>query len=91
MAKSETRILLITGAAGGIGSATVNYFAGKGWKVIGVDRKQKTSQFPENGIYIEADISKPEQVEEIYRQVSNVTDTLDAVVNNAAVQIEINP
>jgi glucose 1-dehydrogenase len=87
MAKAETRILLITGAAGGIGSATVDFFTEKGWKVIGVDRKQKTSQFPGNGIYIEADISRPEQVEEIYRQVSNVTDTLDAVVNNAAVQI----
>lgn len=87
MANRETRILLITGAAGGIGSATVKFFAENGWKVIGVDRKQKTGQFPENGIYIEADISRPEQVEEIYRQVSNVTDSLDAVVNNAAVQI----
>ncbi len=87
MANDETRILLITGAAGGIGSATVRVFAEKGWKVIGVDRKQKTMQFPENGIYIEADISRPEQVEEIYRQVSNVTDSLSAVVNNAAVQI----
>jgi len=87
MATDETRILLITGAAGGIGSATVRVFAEKGWKVIGVDRKQKTKQFPESGIYIEADISRPEQVEEIYRQVSNVTDSLNAVVNNAAVQI----
>jgi len=87
MANEETRILLITGAAGGIGSATVRVFAEKGWKVIGVDRKQKTKQFPESGIYIEADISRPEQVEEIYRQVSNVTDSLNAVVNNAAVQI----
>jgi len=87
MVNDETRILLITGAAGGIGSATVRVFAERGWKVIGVDRKQKTMQFPESGIYIEADISRPEQVEEIYRQVSNVTDSLNAVVNNAAVQI----
>ena len=47
MVNDETRILLITGAAGGIGSATVNFFAEKGWKVIGVDRKQKSQQFPE--------------------------------------------
>jgi len=87
MAKDETRILLITGAAGGIGRATVDLFAQKGWRVIGVDRKPRTENFPGNGIYIQADISKPEQLEEIYDQVSNFTDSLDAVVNNAAVQI----
>jgi len=87
MANKETRILLITGAAGGIGSATVNLFAQKGWKVIGVDRKPKTDEFPKNGIYIQADISQPEQLKGIYEQVSDFTHSLDAVVNNAAVQI----
>jgi len=61
--------------------------AQKGWQVIGVDRKPRTENFPGNGIYIQADISQPEQLEEIYDQVSNFTDSLDAVVNNAAVQI----
>lgn len=87
MAKKETRILLITGAAGGIGSATVNLFAEKGWKVIGVDRKPKPDEFPQNGMYIQADISEPEQLKGIYKQVSAFTHSLDAVVNNAAVQI----
>ncbi len=87
MAKNEKRILLITGAAGGIGRATVDLFAQQGWKVIGVDRKPQTDEFPSNGIYIQADISQPEQLEEIYEQVSDFTDSLDAVVNNAAVQI----
>lgn len=87
MEQTQTKMLLITGAAGGIGSATVQTFAEQGWKVIGVDRKPRYEAFPENGIYIEADISKPEQIEAIYQQVSDVTDSLDAVVNNAAVQI----
>jgi NAD(P)-dependent dehydrogenase (short-subunit alcohol dehydrogenase family) len=87
MPKDETRIMLITGAAGGIGRATVDLFAQKGWKVIGVDRKPKTKGFPENGIYIQADISEPEQLEAIYQQVSEFSDSLDAVINNAAVQI----
>ncbi|MDY6866799.1 MAG: SDR family oxidoreductase [Chloroflexota bacterium] len=87
MAKDEKRILLITGAAGGIGRATVDLFTQKGWKVIGVDRKPQTDEFPNNGFYIQADISQPEQLEEIYENVSDFTDSLDAVVNNAAVQI----
>jgi NAD(P)-dependent dehydrogenase (short-subunit alcohol dehydrogenase family) len=83
----KTPILLITGAAGGIGRATVALFAEKGWKVIGVDRQQKYEEFPADGIYIQADISRPEEIEAIYDRVSAVTDTLDAVVNNAAVQV----
>jgi len=34
----KSKHVLITGAAGGIGRATVGLFAEKGWKVIGVDR-----------------------------------------------------
>ena len=83
----ETRILLITGAAGGIGQATVDVFTKRGWKVIGVDRSPKYEGFPGEGMYIQADISLPEKLEEIYEKVSTFTDTLDAVVHNAAIQI----
>ena len=87
MTANEPRILLITGAAGGIGRATVDVFTENSWKVIGVDRQAKYEGFPAEGMYIQADISLPEQIESIYAQVSAFTDTLDAVVNNAAVQI----
>lgn len=85
--EKDNRILLITGAAGGIGQATVRVFAEKGWKVIGVDRLSKYEEFPEDGVFIQADISMPEQIEAIYEQVFAFTNTLDAVVHNAAVQI----
>ena len=87
MSEQENRILLITGAAGGIGCATVKLFADRGWKVIGVDRPAEYDGFPREGMYIQADISLPEQIESIYTRVSAFTDRLDAVVNNAAVQI----
>ncbi len=87
MIEKESRILLITGAAGGIGRATVEIFSQKGWRVIGVDRSPRYDAFPQDGIYIQADISLPEKIEEIYERASSYTDTLDAVVNNAAVQI----
>jgi NAD(P)-dependent dehydrogenase (short-subunit alcohol dehydrogenase family) len=87
MSEKNSRILLITGAAGGIGKATVKVFAEAGWRVIGVDRKPKYEDFPENGIYIQSDISLPEAMEEIYKKVEDFTDSLDAVVHNAGVQV----
>ena len=42
--------ILLTGAAGGIGRATVHLFAEKGWSVIGVDRQPFGEDFPENGL-----------------------------------------
>lgn len=81
------RTMLITGAAGGVGRATVQYFSEKGWRVIGVDRAEFGETFPDNGLYINADISDPKMIEYVYQQAHAYTDTLDAVVNNAAIQI----
>ena len=83
----KPRVMLITGAAGGIGRATVQLFQQKGWVVIGVDRNDYGEPFPNNGLFIQADISDPSKLEEIYQKVRNFTDTLDAVVNNAALQV----
>ncbi|MDO8754978.1 MAG: SDR family oxidoreductase, partial [Anaerolineales bacterium] len=85
MAKSKT--VLITGAAGGIGRATVNLFTEKGWQVIGVDRAEFGEGFPKNGLYIQSDISRPEDMEAIFEKAQAFTDSLDAVVNNAALQV----
>jgi NAD(P)-dependent dehydrogenase (short-subunit alcohol dehydrogenase family) len=81
------KYMLITGAAGGIGRATVILFAGKGWRVIGVDRQPFGDSVPAEGTFIQADIAEPSQWEAIFEQVKSFTDTLDALINNAAYQI----
>ena len=86
-AMKENRTLLITGAAGGIGRATVHLFANHGWRVIGVDRQDFGAGFPTNGHFIRADISAPQELASIFEQAKAVTEKLHAVVNNAAVQI----
>lgn len=83
----ETRTLLITGAAGGIGAATVSHFSQMGWRVIGVDRSPCPDGFPKDGYFIQADISIGEQLESIFERVRTFTEHLSALVNNAAVQI----
>jgi NAD(P)-dependent dehydrogenase (short-subunit alcohol dehydrogenase family) len=81
------KTLLITGAAGGIGRATINLFAEKGWSVIGVDRNEFGNDFPKNGLFIQSDISRPEDIESIFEKAKGFTTSLDALVNNAAVQV----
>jgi NAD(P)-dependent dehydrogenase (short-subunit alcohol dehydrogenase family) len=80
-------VMLITGAAGGVGRATVKVFSESGWSVIGVDRANFGDGFPSDGLFIKADLSKPDEVEIIYEQAKSFTDTLSAVINNAAFQI----
>jgi glucose 1-dehydrogenase len=87
MTDKKSRSMLITGAAGGIGRATVKYFAECGWRVIGVDRAEFGESFPQNGLFIRADNSEEKQIDAVYRQVVDFTPTLDAVINNAAIQI----
>jgi NAD(P)-dependent dehydrogenase (short-subunit alcohol dehydrogenase family) len=85
------RTVLITGAAGGIGRATIKLFAESGWKVIGVDRAGFDAEwgepFPADGLFIQSDISVGENLESIFAQAHAFTGSLNALVNNAAVQI----
>jgi len=84
---STPRTVLITGAAGGIGRATVNHFASLGWRVIGVDRAAFGEGFPQDGFFIQSDISIGSNLESIFEQANAHTGYLNALVNNAAVQV----
>ena len=85
--EKQNRVVLITGSAGGIGRAAVNLFAEKGWLVIGVDRNKFGDTFPKNGLFIQKDVSFPSQIIEIYEQAAAFSPILNAVVNNAAIQV----
>jgi NAD(P)-dependent dehydrogenase (short-subunit alcohol dehydrogenase family) len=85
--KGYKRIAMITGCAGGIGRATVALFASRGWSVIGVDRQPFGESFPEDGLFVQADISDPKQFPLIYDKVKLFTTSLNALVNNAALQV----
>ena len=80
------RIVLITGAAGGIGTAAVEAFNKAGWTVLAVDRSDK-GDFPEGTTFFKVDVSEPASVFELFKAIQEKTDRLDALVNNAAIQI----
>ncbi len=77
--------VLITGAAGGIGSATVDTFKDDGWQVIGVDREP--ADLENADYFIEADVSREEEAKQIFEEVESEVERLDALVNCAGVQI----
>ena len=81
------KTILITGAAGGVGRATVKLFHERGFRVIGVDRQSVYAEFPADGLFIQADISVPENLEKIIAQATQFSSTLDVLVNNAAFQV----
>jgi len=87
MKSINSKAVLITGAAGGIGRATVRLFADYGWRVVGVDRATYGEEFPKDGLFIQADISNPQELEGIFSQARSYTQSLSSLVNNAAVQI----
>lgn len=85
--EENKRTVLITGSAGGIGRACVALFAEMGWKVIGIDMKDFGQGFPQDGVFIQADISRADEFPAIFDQVKSAAEVLHAVVNNAAVQV----
>lgn len=81
------RAVLITGAFGGIGYATSKHFRDMGWYVIGVDRNKKDDVDSVFDMFIEKDISKSDEVHDIFEQIKKSYGRLDCLVNNAAIQI----
>lgn len=79
-------IVLITGVNGGIGLATAQIFSEAKWHVIGVDRQQTASKDSVHH-YIQADVSDVAEWQRIFSEIADDEGRIDALVNNAAIQI----
>ncbi len=75
------RVAVVTGAAGGIGGATVRLFLDRGWEIVSIDRGEMVLA---NGLAIRADLSSPADIEGCVTQIRSVHNSIDALVNNAA-------
>ena len=81
-----SKAVLITGVSGGIGSATAQAFARAGWHVIGVDLHQVDS-LPDVHHFIRTDVSDIADSQRIFAEVADDEGRIDALINNAAIQI----
>lgn len=81
-----SKIALVTGAAGGIGQATVEKFVAEGWTVIAVDLIEAGS-YSEEVIFHKIDVSDPDDVIRFFDLIGNEFSELNTIINNAAIQL----
>ena len=89
---TPTKVVVITGACGGIGRGAATAFRRAGWHVIGIDQSDRDAGV-EVDEFIQADLASDKGVATIDKGVATIrrqlnhVDRLDALVNNAALQV----
>ncbi|MBI42942.1 glucose 1-dehydrogenase [Marinobacter lutaoensis] len=84
----ESRVVLVTGGARGIGRGLVEHLAGAGWRVVFCDLDQDPGQRLQQRLgdtvrYVQADVSREPEVRNLVAEAIAAFGRLDAVINNA--------
>ncbi|HPN71167.1 MAG TPA: SDR family oxidoreductase [Saprospiraceae bacterium] len=95
----KNKVVIITGAASGIGKANADLFAKHGASVIisdiqEVEGKATTDNIIANGgkaSFIKTDVSRPEEMEALVNFAIKTYGKLDIAINNAGIGGELNP
>lgn len=77
----EGKVAVITGAAGGIGAATVEAFRREGATVVGVDLHDRSP----GDLALAVDVTEEHAVEQLYAQVAERYGRIDVLFNNAGI------
>jgi len=86
MIRDTSPVVLVTGAAGGIGSASVTRFAAGGWRVVASDRVAPRGAGIEHAI--DADLTVVDECRDLVAATVRRTGRLDCLVNSAGVWTE---
>src|SRR5579872_4898546 len=84
----KTKIWLITGISSGLGKALAQTVIENGDFAIGTFRNQTQAdafnrQHKDKAFALNLDITKPDQIEKVFKQVSDKVGKIDVLVNNA--------
>jgi NAD(P)-dependent dehydrogenase (short-subunit alcohol dehydrogenase family) len=77
----KDKVCVITGAAGGIGTATAERFASEGARVVGVDLREHTV----GELCLQADLTDEESVKGMFVRVRAELGRIDVLFNNAGI------
>jgi NAD(P)-dependent dehydrogenase (short-subunit alcohol dehydrogenase family) len=81
MSRLARKICVITGAAGGIGSASAQRFQDEGATVVGVDLHADSP----GDLALACDVTDEQQVQELYAEVRERYGRIDVLFNNAGI------
>lgn len=80
----DGKTVLVTGSRRGVGRSVAEHFLERGAKVIGFARSEATIVHPRY-YHLQVDVSSPESILQGFLEIKRITETLDIVINNAAV------
>jgi 3-oxoacyl-[acyl-carrier protein] reductase len=90
----KDKVVVITGSSSGIGQATAIRFAQEGAKVVvnyhvnkegGEETLAKLKAITDDCLLVQADVSKPDDVEQLFKEALDKFSTVDILINNAAI------
>jgi NAD(P)-dependent dehydrogenase (short-subunit alcohol dehydrogenase family) len=81
VSRLSRKVCVVTGAAGGIGSATVQRFQDEGATVVGVDLRDDSP----GDLALACDVTDEQQVSELYARVRAEFGNIDVLFNNAGI------
>jgi Dehydrogenases with different specificities (related to short-chain alcohol dehydrogenases) len=81
MGRLEDKVCVVTGAAGGIGAATVAAFQREGAKVVGVDHLEGAP----GDLSLQVDVTHEGKVKEMFAQTREHFGRIDVLFNNAGI------
>ena len=93
----KNKVVVITGSSSGIGQATAIRFAEEGAKIVvnyhinkegGEETVQKIKNLGQEVLLVKADVSKPEDVRELFKSALDTFGTVDILINNTGISEE---
>ncbi len=82
---AHERVVLITGAAGGLGRGLVSEFVAQGWRVVAAHHRNPPPSEAERVWTVPLDVTQPAQAAEAVAQTLARWGRLDVLINNAGV------
>ncbi len=91
----KDKVVLMTGAASGIGKATAELFIKKGAKVVlaansNEEVKELTAKIPDS-LAVVVDMTKPQEVQKMVQQTQDYYGRIDVLINNAGQELNASP
>ncbi|MGN1385712.1 MAG: SDR family oxidoreductase [Bacillus sp. (in: firmicutes)] len=79
--ENERKVVIITGAAQGIGRAVAQEYVNKGYQVVIADVKEATDL--QDVLCIQTDVRNPADIDNLIKQTVHTYDRIDILINNA--------